>query len=202
MAEQEPGNAISRRLTRIRRLAKSFGKRGFRHSYMARQLKLFLAEQIRALRGDLTQKQFGEKIGKPQSVISRVEKQADKNISIQTLIDIAEKLDIAVIIRFVDFVTFLRYTEDYSDAALVPRAYEQAAIDELARDTDRRAGEGALKAIFSQPPTQEIGRSAQEAVRADNQLPRQLERGQSLRLPVPANDMVQENGDRLISHPG
>src|SRR5215813_2726671 len=102
---------------RTSRLIKALGKSEFRHAYMARQLKAFLADQIRALRGDLTQSEFGNRIGKPQSVISRLEKQADRQISIQTLIDIARRLDIAVIIRFVDFPTFLRYTEDYSDEA-------------------------------------------------------------------------------------
>jgi transcriptional regulator with XRE-family HTH domain len=124
---------------RTSQLAKSFGNKTFRHAFMARQLKLFLAEQIRALRGDLTQKQFGDKIGKPQSVVSRLEKQFDRQISVQTLIDIAGKLDIAVIIRFLDFSTFLRYTEDYSDAALVPRAYDQAPIDRLASSAEHTA---------------------------------------------------------------
>src|ERR1700756_4213834 len=101
---------------------------------MARQLKTFLADQIRALRGDLTQSQFGVRIGKPQSVVSRLEKQLDRHISIQTLIDIAIKLDIAVVIRFVDFVTFLRLTNDYSDSALVPHSYRQERIDRAARD--------------------------------------------------------------------
>src|SRR6266853_5976183 len=82
VVEGDQENAIFRHLTRTKRLAKGFRNREFRHSYIARQLKLVLAEQIRALRGDLTQKQFGGKIGKPQSVISRIEKQADKNISI------------------------------------------------------------------------------------------------------------------------
>src|SRR5262245_45731737 len=98
---------------------------------MARQLKAFLADQIRALRGHLTQSRFGDKIGKPQSVVSRLEKQLDRHISIQTLIDIAVKLDIAVIIRFVDFGTFLELTNDYSDTALVPHRYQPEAIDRL-----------------------------------------------------------------------
>jgi transcriptional regulator with XRE-family HTH domain len=105
---------------------------------MATQLKAFLSDQIRTLRGDLTQREFGDKIGKPQSVISRLEKQLDRHISIQTLIDIAVKLDIAVVIRFVDFTTFLRYTEDYSDKALAPPAYDQAAVYALAEEEERR----------------------------------------------------------------
>ena len=130
MIKDEPRNA------RSRRLAKALAAPGRRHAYMATQLKSFLSDQIRTLRGDLTQREFGDKIGKPQSVVSRLEKQLDQHISVQTLIDIAVKLDIAVIIRFVDFTTFLRYTEDYSDKALAPSAYDQAAIYALAEEEE------------------------------------------------------------------
>jgi transcriptional regulator with XRE-family HTH domain len=117
---------------RLRRLARALADRDFRHAFMGRQLRAFLAQQIRALRGEQSQKEFGELIGKPQSVVSRLEKQADKNISIQTLIDIAAKLDVAVIIRFVDFPTFFRYTSDNTEAALAPASYNQDVIDRLA----------------------------------------------------------------------
>jgi transcriptional regulator with XRE-family HTH domain len=129
MTEDAPKNANSRRLIK---LAKAFHDRGFRHGFINRQLKAFLAQQIRALRGDMRQEDFGKLIGKPQSVVSRLEKQADRQISIQTLIDIAEQLDIAVIIRFVDFPTFLKYTQDYTDEATAPAAFDQAAVDRLA----------------------------------------------------------------------
>jgi transcriptional regulator with XRE-family HTH domain len=146
--EAEPRTARSRR-TRISRLAKALTAPGRRHAFMATQLKAFLSDQIRALRGGLTQREFGDKIGKPQSVVSRLEKQFDRHVSIQTLIDIAVKLDIAVIIRFVDFPTFLRYTEDYSDNALAPRCYDQAAIDLLAEEEERRAQESELYSLVA-----------------------------------------------------
>ena len=153
MIEEEPNSVSFPRWTRISRLVKALGRSEFRHAYMARQLKAFLADQIRALRGDLTQSEFGDQIGKPQSVISRLEKQADRQISIQTLIDIARKLDIAVIIRFVDFPTFLRYTEDYSDEALTPRRYDKAAIVALVSDEERRARQSELLAALIQRQT-------------------------------------------------
>jgi transcriptional regulator with XRE-family HTH domain len=123
---------------------------------MARQLKAFLAQQIRELRGDRSQVEFGGLIGKPQSVISRLEKQADRQISVQTLIDIAERLDIAVIIRFVDFPTFLRLTDDHSDPALAPASYDQAAIDSLAEKTQREAREMELRDAFLPPPSESV----------------------------------------------
>jgi transcriptional regulator with XRE-family HTH domain len=137
LTTQDHGNANSRRFQRLRRLAKAFSDRDFRHAFMGRHLRAFLAEQIRALRGDRSQKEFGELIGKPQSVVSRLEKQADKNISIQTLIDIAKKLDIAVIMRFVDFPTFLRYTEDSSDAVALPASYDENEMDKFIANVEK-----------------------------------------------------------------
>jgi transcriptional regulator with XRE-family HTH domain len=135
---------------------------------MARQIKLFLAEQIRALRGNLTQKEFGEHINKPQSVVSRLEKQADRHISIQTLIDIAERLDLAVLVRFVDFPTFLKYTEDYSDSALAPASYCQADIDALAQAEERRARDGELRGLFIDPTeTLQSGGKKDDTTRTD-----------------------------------
>jgi hypothetical protein len=153
MTVEDLVNVNSHRVTRVRRLARALGNQETRHSYMARQLKAFLAQQIRALRGDQSQKDFGERIHKPQSVVSRLEKQADRHISIQTLIDIAERLDIAVIIRFVDFVTFLRYTDDYSESAIKPDPFRQEAIDEVARDAEQSISGAALNSLLSSTQT-------------------------------------------------
>jgi transcriptional regulator with XRE-family HTH domain len=187
VTDDEQKIVSSRRMERTRRLAKALGRRGFRHGYMSRQLKAFLAQQIRELRAGERQQDFGKRIGKPQSVISRLEKQLDRNISIQTLIDIAEKLDIAIIIRFVDFPTFLTYTEDYSDEALAPSQYDQSAIDALVREDERRAHDDALRAIFSPLPDQEIGSSAEKGGADKAALP-QINLGPLIEMPLPAND--------------
>jgi transcriptional regulator with XRE-family HTH domain len=104
---------------------------GFRAQYFAGQLKTFLAAQIRALRGDLSQTEFGRRIGKPQSVISRLERQSYGNVNLQTLIDIATKLDIGLIIRFVDVPAFLKWANDYSAYAVAPEPYNDKQIEDL-----------------------------------------------------------------------
>jgi transcriptional regulator with XRE-family HTH domain len=108
---------------------------------MAHSLRAFLADQIRALRGDLSQKAFGDLIGKPQSVVSRLENEDYGKVTLQTLIDIAEKLDIALIVRFTDFPTFLHSTADVSESALGPRAFTQTAANEMTP----KAGHGTAK---------------------------------------------------------
>jgi hypothetical protein len=184
----DPTIVSSPQSTRIRRLARELRHEGFRHSYMARQLKAFLAQQIKALRGDHSQKDFGALIGKPQSVVSRLEKQADRHISIQTLIDIAARLDIAIIIRFVNFPTFLRYTEDYSEAALAPERYRQDAVNQMVGEDKRIARESAVKAVFSVIPEQKLIDRRLSATNAGPQSQVGFGGDAKAALPPPAND--------------
>ena len=129
-----PARASGKRLSRTERLTEQFKKEKFRKHYFARQLKVFLAAQIRALRGDRTQAQFGEIIGKPQSVVARLERESYGKVNLQTLIDIATKLDIALVIRFVTFPTFLEWTKDYSLGALAPQSYDEARLESHKRE--------------------------------------------------------------------
>lgn len=112
---------------------------------MAHSLREFLADQIRALRGDLSQKAFGKLIGKPQRVVSRLENEDYGKVTLQTLIDIAEKLDIALVVRFTDFPTFLRSTTDVSETAFAPRAFRQAAFGDAMREATPKASRRTAK---------------------------------------------------------
>jgi hypothetical protein len=123
-----PGNAVSPRLAQ---LVRKLGNEKYRTSYLTTRLKTFLANQIRALRGNASQAEFGKHIGKPQSVVSRIEDPEYGNLSIQTLLEIAQKLKLALIIQFVDWPTFLRFTEETASKPLAPDAFDQAKIDAL-----------------------------------------------------------------------
>ena len=123
-----PANAVSPRLAQ---LVRKLGNDKYRMSYLSARLKAFLANQIRALRGDKSQAEFGKRIGKPQSVISRIEDPEYGNLSVQTLLDIAEKLSLALIIQFVDWPTFLRFTEETASNPLAPEPFDQSKIDAL-----------------------------------------------------------------------
>ncbi len=125
----EQHHASSHRLTR---LALKLADKAYRNSYVAHQTRQFLARQVRKLRGDKSQTEFGKSIAKPQSVVSRLEDPNYGKWSLQTLFDLAASLDRAVIVRIVDYPTFLRFTSDMTDAAARPEAYEQDAVDSLA----------------------------------------------------------------------
>jgi hypothetical protein len=144
MILQEPSDANSHRFTR---LAKKLRNKAYRASYMASHTKLFLANQINALRGDLSQQEFGEKLGKPQPVVSRLQNPNYGKYALQTLLDVAIKLDLALIVRFVDYPTFLRLTNDFSDNAVRPAAFSQEQVDQLA--VDMLNGEASQAALVA-----------------------------------------------------
>jgi transcriptional regulator with XRE-family HTH domain len=143
---QEVAGADFQRLTS---LSGSFDDPEFRGSYIAHHLRAFIADQIRGLRGDMSQKEFGQLIGKPQSVVSRLENEEYGSVSLQTLIEIAIKLNIAFVGRFVDFPTFLRVTADFSENAVTPMPYSRQAMDALiAYEQRRQEPQGALEAFL------------------------------------------------------
>jgi transcriptional regulator with XRE-family HTH domain len=68
----------------------------------------------------LTQKEMAEKIGKPQSVISRLEDDEYGKVSVQTLLDVAQAVDVALLVQFVSYPDFLERMRDKSPARMVP----------------------------------------------------------------------------------
>lgn len=121
---------------------KSFNKKEFRDSYVSGRIRTFIALQMRSLRENLglSQKEYAEKIGKPQSVVSRIENTAYGGVSIQTLLDVCEPLDIALVVKFASFDEFLRQHSDVSPAALVVESYDETIFrlkcDELQADRE------------------------------------------------------------------
>lgn len=138
--QNAPPSANSR--NRLIRLIAKLRDISYRNSYVESHTKLFLARQMRAFRGDKTQKQFADALGVSQSVVSeRLENPNYGKSSLQTLFDTAAKLNVAVFVRFVDFETFLKLSEDMSDNAVRPAEYDQKTLDELSRRQE-------LKIIF------------------------------------------------------
>jgi hypothetical protein len=139
------------RFPRILRLAEKLRSFKYRHSYVGAHIRQFLARQMREMRGDISQAEFGAKIGKPQNVISRLEDPAYGKWTLSTLLEIAEKLDKALVVRFVDFPTFLKATDDQSDFAAAPPSYDQATVDEFAWSIAQQQTVAIGKGIYLPP---------------------------------------------------
>jgi len=105
----------------LSKLAK-FARKEYRDSYLQTQVRGGIAYQMQALREKfgLSQTAFAEKTGKKQSVISRLENTEYGRASIQTLLDIACSLDVALLVKFVSYPDFLAQTRDMTTLSLQP----------------------------------------------------------------------------------
>src|SRR6516165_9926516 len=113
--DSEHDLAVSRRLLS---LAAKFHDEEYRNAYLASHTRGVLARQMRNFRGNLSQSEFAEAIGKQKTVIARLENSAYAGWSLRTMLEIAQKQRVALLCRFVDFPTFLDFTDDISDDAL------------------------------------------------------------------------------------
>jgi hypothetical protein len=137
------------------RLVKKLRKKEYRDEYVSSHNRQFLAAQIRAIRGDASQKEFGALIEKPQSVVSRLEDPYDdNNRSLQTLFEVAAKTNRAVIARIVDFATFVRLTSDMSQEALAPPEYSDEQLNEMidGEENEVESDGPAVRAAVKQQP--------------------------------------------------
>lgn len=131
--EHEPENATSHR---VASLTKKLKNKKYRDSYLASHTKMFLANQISSLQGEMSQEEFGKLLDKPQPIISRLQNPEYGKYTLQTLLEIASKLDVALIARFVDYPTFLKLTNDFSDEALRPASFNPDQLELLPLEHD------------------------------------------------------------------
>ncbi len=102
-------------------LLRKLRNKEYRDAFVSSNVKHALARQIRSIREqrDWTQTEMGEKAGKPQNVISRLENPDYGQISIQTLLDIASTFDVGLLVRFVRFNEFISRNSD-----VTPKSFE------------------------------------------------------------------------------
>jgi transcriptional regulator with XRE-family HTH domain len=112
-----------------RKLLTKLQKRSYREAYVAEHVRRGVAYQIRALRDQRGQKQgeLAKELGKPQSVVSRLEDPSYGKVTVQTLLEVAAVFDVALQVRFVPFSAFLRDTRDVSPKAMEVPSFEDEA---------------------------------------------------------------------------
>jgi transcriptional regulator with XRE-family HTH domain len=109
---------------------KKFKDKTYRDSYLQTQVRGGIAYQIRALRDKfgLSQTDFATKVGKKQSVISRLESTEYGRVSVQTLLDVACALDVALLVRFVSYPEFLDRGQSMAASDMQPDTIEETLI--------------------------------------------------------------------------
>jgi len=110
---------------------KKFGDKAYRDTYIASHTRRFLARQMRKFRGNKSQSEFGDLIGRRQTVVSRLEDPKYGKWTLQTLFAVARKLDVAVVVGFVDFPTFFTFTEHMSENASDPKEFNQNDLEKV-----------------------------------------------------------------------
>jgi transcriptional regulator with XRE-family HTH domain len=150
----------------LNELAK-FDRKAYRDGYLQAKVRGLIAYQIQALREKtgLSQTDFAKKIGKTQSVVSRLEDTEYGRVSVQTLLDIACALDVALVVKFASYPDFLSQTRDASVAALQPKTVRESIV--AANEVPSLGG--AYKRFLQADDARQQGESAQNYSANDNQ---------------------------------
>lgn len=119
----QPGSGTVSDLNKL----KKFLDTDYRASYLEGHVSGSIAYQVQALRGDLTQTEFGALVNMPQPVISRIENE-ETSVNITTLLKIANHLGVGLSVRFCGFETLL--AEDISPSGLAAESI-QSTVDRL-----------------------------------------------------------------------
>lgn len=91
-----------------------FKSRLYRSVHLRRETKNEIARQLKELRGGMTQEQFARIIGKHQADVSRME---HGDVSIETLLDVASALDVALQVRLMPWGSYLRNQDHQGDVS-------------------------------------------------------------------------------------
>ena len=86
----------------------------------------------------LTQIEMAKKLGLKQSVVSRLEDVDRGNVNVTTLLNVAKRLDVGLVIQFVDYPEFLERTRDLSEHALQPATIRES-VERLSSTTQASA---------------------------------------------------------------
>jgi len=111
--------------------------RKYRNLFIAGQIKTGIPFQIRALRaarGNMTQKELGERTRLPQTVVSRIENGCGSSLTIKTLQKLAEAFDVALVVRFEPIDKLADWVNSLSPEAMSPQPSAQI-LDEIERKT-------------------------------------------------------------------
>lgn len=154
----------------------------YRDGYLETKVYGGIAYQIQGLREkfDLTQREFGQKVGLKQNAVSRLESIEYGKATVRTLLRIARRCNVALVIQFVPYPEFLERTSDMSDARLQPLTIYESVQEQKQQ-----------KALASAVPTSQTVSETYSYELIDQVLPapsvRQRPFGTSARDMTPAN---------------
>jgi transcriptional regulator with XRE-family HTH domain len=119
-----------------KRFADELNEKQMRAAYLDAQTRAKLAQQIRALRVQRgwLQRDLGERMGKPQGNIARLEDSDVARYTLTTLLDLASAFDVGLVAKFVAYEDFLKDTQNLSPSVLQVKSFDRSALAALTED--------------------------------------------------------------------
>lgn len=103
---------------RRKKISEELKDKEYRDIFVEEKINIGIPFQIRALRGELTQKEFGELFGINQEEISRYENINYSRFSLSTLKKLARAFDVGLMVRFVSFSELVEHDLTLSSESL------------------------------------------------------------------------------------
>ena len=105
---------------------------------MSGRIRTYIALQVRELResNNLSQSDLAVRTGTHQSAISRLENTDYGRMSVQTLIDLATAMDVALVVKFASYEDFLSQHSDVMPSALLAESFSET-YERCAESTNR-----------------------------------------------------------------
>ena len=148
----------------------------YRDQYVESFNRQLLARQMRGLRGDRSQAEYGATLDKSQTQIARFE---DPTYGWQnrTVFETARREDVAAIVCLVDFETFLQFEGSMSEHMLTPHRYDPALLAKLCGSRDASNVGHLAETQMVEQPLAKGSASAMDAYAAGMQSNDNIHRG-------------------------
>lgn len=119
--------SVDGRHARRKQISSALKSKKRREAFVRQQIEIGLPFQIKAMRKreKWNQLELGQKLGKPQSVISRLESPGYGRFTISTLIEIAAAFDVALQVSFVPFSSLVNRAAGFSIDDISPASFDK-----------------------------------------------------------------------------
>ena len=97
----------------------------YREAFVASHISNGIALQIRKMRGNLTQGEFGKLTNMKQEQLSRLENPDNEMLTVKTLLKLAAARDVALMVRFVPFGDLVKWDLNLSSESLKITSFNQ-----------------------------------------------------------------------------